>query len=149
MIVRPGDSVSVFGIIEGMELFSSRISDGPLFPLVQTYEHRDDPLWKFPGGGREFRETFGECLLREIQEEVCVNVYPPLDEDLVFEERVRSDHVFLAYRVKFFNGVLIPGHEITRVELFSTSEIRAFIRDGEMAKRHAMAFEKYLATLRV
>jgi 8-oxo-dGTP diphosphatase len=61
-------------------------------------------LWEFPGGKREAGETFEECLVREIREELDVEIFG----GELFEE------IFHAYpeesvRLKFFICKLLSG----------------------------------------
>jgi mutator protein MutT len=61
-------------------------------------------LWEFPGGKREAGETFEECLVREIREELGVEIF--VDE--LFEE-VRHDYPEKSVHLKFFLCRLISG----------------------------------------
>src|SRR5512134_3411193 len=59
---------------------SVEVSAGLIFragKLLITQRHADSHLgglWEFPGGKREPGETFEECLTRELQEELGIQV---------------------------------------------------------------------------
>ena len=57
-------------------------------------------LWEFPGGKREPGETFEECLVRELQEELGIEVIPGKTvESLTHDYPEKSVHlVFIACR---------------------------------------------------
>ena len=61
-------------------------------------------LWEFPGGKREAGETFEECLVREIREELGVAI--AVGE--LFEE-VRHDYPEKSVHLKFFLCRLLAG----------------------------------------
>jgi len=61
-------------------------------------------LWEFPGGKREAGETFEECLVREIREELGVEI--AVGE--LFEE-VRHDYPEKSVHLKFFLCRLMAG----------------------------------------
>jgi len=61
-------------------------------------------LWEFPGGKREGSETFEECLVREIREELGVAI--AVGE--LFEE-VRHDYPEKSVHLKFFLCRLLSG----------------------------------------
>jgi len=71
--------------------------------LLITQRHATDHLgglWEFPGGKREPEETFEECLIRELREELGIEV--------VVEEMIESlTHAYPAKTVhlKFFRCV--------------------------------------------
>ena len=61
-------------------------------------------LWEFPGGKREANETFEECLIREILEELGIKIYIGKK----FEEIVH-DYPEKSVRLKFFICEKISG----------------------------------------
>ena len=61
-------------------------------------------LWEFPGGKREAGETFEECLVREIREELGVEI----SVGELFEE-VRHDYPEKSVHLKFFKCRLLAG----------------------------------------
>jgi mutator protein MutT len=61
-------------------------------------------LWEFPGGKRETGETFEECLVREIREELGVTVaVRELVEEIVHAYPEKTVHL------KFFHCRLVAG----------------------------------------
>ena len=61
-------------------------------------------LWEFPGGKREPGETFEQCLVREISEELGVKIaVGPLFEEIVHDYPEKSVHL------KFFICGLLAG----------------------------------------
>ena len=61
-------------------------------------------LWEFPGGKREAGETFEQCLVREIREELGVEI----SVGELFEE-IRHDYPEKSVHLKFFLCQLISG----------------------------------------
>ena len=61
-------------------------------------------LWEFPGGKREAGETFEQCLVREIREELGVAI----SVSELFEE-VRHDYPEKSVHLKFFVCQLLAG----------------------------------------
>jgi mutator protein MutT len=61
-------------------------------------------LWEFPGGKREAGETFEQCLVREIREELGVEIsVGQLFEDIEHDYPEKSVHL------KFFKCELLAG----------------------------------------
>jgi 8-oxo-dGTP diphosphatase len=61
-------------------------------------------LWEFPGGKREAGETFEECLVREIREELGVEIaVGELFEEVAYAYPEKSVHL------KFFTCKLLSG----------------------------------------
>ena len=61
-------------------------------------------LWEFPGGKRESGETFEQCLVREIREELGVEIF--VGE--LFEE-IRHDYPEKSVHLKFFPCKILSG----------------------------------------
>ena len=61
-------------------------------------------LWEFPGGKREATETFEQCLVREIREELGVEIFV----GKLFEE-VAHDYPEKSIHLKFFICELLSG----------------------------------------
>jgi mutator protein MutT len=61
-------------------------------------------LWEFPGGKRETDETFEECLVREIREELGVEI----SVGKLFEE-IYHDYPEKSVHLKFFLCRLVSG----------------------------------------
>jgi 8-oxo-dGTP diphosphatase len=61
-------------------------------------------LWEFPGGKREANESFENCLVREISEELGIEI----SVGELFEE-ISHDYPDKSVRLKFFTCKLIRG----------------------------------------
>ena len=75
--------------------------------LLITQRHADahlGGLWEFPGGKREAGETFEQCLVREIREELGVEI----SVVELFEE-ISHAYPEKSVRLKFFRCQLLSG----------------------------------------
>ncbi len=75
--------------------------------LLITQRHKDSHLgglWEFPGGKRETDETFEECLVREINEELGIEI----SVGKLFEE-IAHDYPEKSVHLKFFICELVSG----------------------------------------
>jgi mutator protein MutT len=61
-------------------------------------------LWEFPGGKRESNETFEQCLVRELREELGIEV----EVGTLFDE-IAHAYAEKTVRLKFFVCKLISG----------------------------------------
>lgn len=75
-----------------------------LLGLRQTYQHQGD-LWEFPGGKIELNETTYDTLLREIEEEVGLQI--TVAEPLIKVSHDYSDKSVIldVWLVKGYSGV--------------------------------------------
>ena len=84
--------------------------------------HRcDHDLWNLPGGGLEFNEAPWECVVREVKEEVGLDVEV---ERLagIYSKRNKNDLVF-SFVCKVIGGKLTLTEEVDQIEYFSIGEI--------------------------
>jgi mutator protein MutT len=65
-------------------------------------------LWEFPGGKREANETFEQCLVREIREELGIEI----SVGKLFEE-ITHAYAEKTVRLKFFNCEFLSGEPQT------------------------------------
>ena len=78
--------------------------DGKLL-ITQRHAHAHlGGLWEFPGGKREPHETFEQCLVREIREELGVEI----SAGELFEE-ITHDYPERSVFLKFFRCKLLSG----------------------------------------
>ena len=78
--------------------------DGKLLITQRHASSHLGGLWEFPGGKREGSETFEQCLVREIREELGVEIAT----GELFEE-ISHDYSEKSVRLKFFIGKIISG----------------------------------------
>src|SRR5664279_163788 len=78
--------------------------DGKLLVAQRHADAHLGGLWEFPGGKREADETFEQCLVREIREELGVDIsVGELFEEVTHAYPEKSVHL------KFFICCLISG----------------------------------------
>ena len=62
-------------------------------------------LWEFPGGKREKGETFSQCVIRECQEELGIEITQPLYFDTIFHTYDGEVFCLLFFHCKIKKGV--------------------------------------------
>lgn len=88
---------------------------------VLLVKHSYTPGWHFPGGGVEAGETCEHALIREMAEEACVEIEPPLQLHGLFHNiHVSSrDHVAVYVARRFrVTGEHKPDREILAARFF-------------------------------
>jgi mutator protein MutT len=95
--------------------------------LLITQRHAQSHLgglWEFPGGKRELGETFEQCLVREIREELGVDI----SVGELFEE-IHHDYPEKSVHLKFFRCTLLAGEpqplDCAAVKWISLAELDA------------------------
>jgi mutator protein MutT len=78
--------------------------DGKLLIAQRHAKSHLGGLWEFPGGKRESGETFEACLVREIREELGVEI----SVGALFDE-IAHDYPEKSVHLKFFQCKLISG----------------------------------------
>jgi mutator protein MutT len=78
--------------------------DGKLLIAQRHAKSHLGGLWEFPGGKREPGETFEQCLVREIREELGVEI----TVGALFEE-IRHDYPEKSVHLKFYICQLLSG----------------------------------------
>ena len=96
--------------------------------LLITQRHANSHLgglWEFPGGKREPDETFEQCLVREIREELGVEI----SVGELFEEVVHA-YPEKSVRLKFFICKILSGEpqplDCAAVKWVTKTELAAF-----------------------
>src|SRR5271170_6437119 len=99
-------------------------------------------LWEFPGGKREPGETFEQCLVREIREELGVQI----SVGKLFEE-IAHDYPEKSVHLKFFICELLSGEpqplDCAAVKWIEKAELANF----EFPAADAQLLEKLKASL--
>jgi len=78
--------------------------DGKILITQRRADSHLGGLWEFPGGKRERNETFEQCLVREIREELGAEILT----DELFEE-IAHAYPSKIVRLKFFSCRLVHG----------------------------------------
>jgi len=85
--------------------------------------------WDLPGGALDPAETPLECILREMREEIELDLTEP-QLFRTYDEEDRTEHMF--WQWANLDIATTPLHEGQRLRWFSEKEIRA-MRPGELA----------------
>ena len=103
--IRESNRQSAIGNRQCVEVSAALIfHDGKLLIAQRHADAHLGGLWEFPGGKREAGETFEQCLVREIREELGVEI----SVGELFEE-IRHDYPEKSVHLKFFLCRLLSG----------------------------------------
>lgn len=86
------------------------VSSGGWTPLVRQPDYRGTVLWKFPGGRIEEGETPEEAGIREVSEEIALNLRGFSLQRLAEESREVHGSAFIQYLL----GVVVPDDMLAR-----------------------------------
>ena len=91
--------------MHAIEVSAALIFHGGKLLITQRHAHTHlGGLWEFPGGKREPGESFEQCLVREIREELGVDI----SVGELFAE-IRHDYPEKSVHLKFFRCTLQHG----------------------------------------
>ena len=139
-MLKKNGSMSVFAVIEGIPP-----DDKKILLIHEKPKDRYDfwlRFWKLPGGKVKPNEYPELTVIREISEEIGINIFPPENKDVFFSKNL-GDRTFQVYRVDYYGGELQPGEEIEEIRLFSFEEIKLMIIGSKILPNHAAAIKKY------
>ncbi len=123
----------------------TEVSAGLIFrdgKLLITQRHADahlGGLWEFPGGKREANETFEQCLVRELREELGVEI-----SVVELIEELTHDYAEKSVRLKFFICKLLSGEP----QPIDCAAVKWVARDELTAHEFPAADAKLLEKLR-
>lgn len=92
-------------------------------PLVRDPKKPIPRYWKLPGGRSEGKETPEECAVREIDQELGLEIDP--DELEVLEQQDRGSHTLTFFHIKLPSliGLKKVGDEQEEIQIFKLKEI--------------------------
>ncbi|MGD0350741.1 MAG: 8-oxo-dGTP diphosphatase MutT [Verrucomicrobiota bacterium] len=103
--MRGSNRQSAIGNRQGIEVSAALVfRDGRLLITQRQANAHLGGLWEFPGGKREPSETFEQCLVRELREELGVDI----SVDELFDEVVHA-YPGKTVHLKFFVCRLTSG----------------------------------------
>lgn len=84
------------------------IQDRGRFLLTRRMAHVSYPLlWEFPGGKVEPGEDPCDCIIREVREELAMEIAVERIYDVIFHRYPERDVLLLAYRCRWLQGAVI------------------------------------------
>lgn len=81
------------------------IEDGGKILITQRKKGANEELkWEFPGGKLEEGESPEECLIREIKEELGIDIEVEQAFDIIYHEYSKITILLLVYKCKLLGG---------------------------------------------
>lgn len=119
------------------------IEDGGKFLLARRKANVPYPLlWEFPGGKVEAGEDPKDCVIREIREELAIEITVAGIYDVVFHRYPERDVLVLAYRCRWVGGEVrdldVSEHRWVIAEEIGTLDLLP--ADVLLAERIALEF---------
>lgn len=106
------------------------------FLMVRRAKEPSLGLWEAPGGGVQAGETSLEAVLREVKEELGLEV-DPKQVKLISSERREADHifydVFLLRAAKKLSELTLDPDEVAEARWMMPVEIERLHRDGKLS----------------
>ncbi len=138
-----------------MDTFSSHAvavlitAGGGVTPLVRDPKKPIPRYWKLPGGRSEGNETPEECAVREIYQELGLEI--DQDDLQVIDQQDRGSHWLTLFSIKLasLKGLNMTGDEGEEIKIFKLTDVlampdffpnhrtvvqRAILKDGSLAK---------------
>ncbi len=95
------------------------------FLLIQRAYPPDANTWDAPGGQQEFGETLEECGIREVKEEIGLDIklkdFVGFTE--IFDPKIERHTILIYYFGKISGGDIILEHEVKDVKWVSKQNI--------------------------
>jgi 8-oxo-dGTP diphosphatase len=92
-------------------------------PVVRDPKKPIPRYWKLPGGRSEGKETPEECAVREIDQELGIELDP--DDLEVIEQQDRGNHTLTFFKIKLasLKGLKTVGDEQEEIKVFKLADL--------------------------
>src|ERR1019366_7114430 len=109
--------------MDSLHAVAGLITSGGGTPLVRDPKKPIPRYWKLPGGRSEGNETPEECAVREIYQELGLEI--DQDDLELLEQQDRGSHTLTFFRINLASlaGLKKEGDEQEEIRIFKLSEI--------------------------
>jgi 8-oxo-dGTP diphosphatase len=110
-------------------------------PLVRDPKKPAPRYWKLPGGRSQGTETPEECAVREIDEELGLEI--DIDDLHMLEEQDRGSHMLTFFKIELasLQGMKKIGDESEEIKTFSATDI---LKLPDLFPNHVVIIQKSL-----